>query len=88
MKRVTTHVVLGRLVLDVSIHTRVKRVTQQEPRMLVHYAVSIHTRVKRVTLVQYLLQRAVQVSIHTRVKRVTVGERPVKPFTEFQSTPA
>ncbi len=74
----------------VSIHTRVKRVTDRTARYGLPGPVSIHTRVKRVTVMG--LPEAVEllfVSIHTRVKRVTNPLSMVAKETQmFQSTPA
>ena len=50
MKRVTGSLTLKEGFPDVSIHTRVKRVTCGSARYLRGGVVSIHTRVKRVTI--------------------------------------
>ncbi len=67
--------------VDVSIHTRVKRVTGPLRHIGFGIKVSIHTRVKRVTP-NIIAKRSVPgVSIHTRVKRVTLHRGTVPPLS-------
>ena len=61
----------------ISIHTLVKRVTNEKLCSYVYKNISIHTLVKRVTLSHLCMCLYRGISIHTLVKRVTLFNQVV-----------